>query len=329
MLKVLKIAILAFFAVAAARTWAVTNAVVGACYPGTQFSAIQSAINAADPGSTVRICYGTYPEQLTINKPLTLLGYSTQTLVVIAPPAGGVVPNANSASLGSVAAQIFISSTGVNLTNLAIDAGGGLCTTTAYQTGVFYQYGSGTVRDSAFRNGPACAGYVALYAENTASLTVTSSALRSCLTCIRVINGANTTVSNNVLGPGDSVPGFTGIDVDTATGTTTVTGNTVYGMQIDGIRVHKTSNAVVTHNTIPELGSTAILLDAADHAKVQYNRITNGDHAITIDDHGVSGYNVVTLNVILDSSCAMSVGATLNDTVTPNYIYVSQPGYCL
>ncbi len=40
-------------------------------------SLIQEAINTASPGSTILVRYGYYPEKLTINKPITLLGESS------------------------------------------------------------------------------------------------------------------------------------------------------------------------------------------------------------------------------------------------------------
>ena len=48
---------------------------VGTCMSGaTVFTTIQEAVNAAAPGSTVTICPGNYPEQVTITKALTLTG---------------------------------------------------------------------------------------------------------------------------------------------------------------------------------------------------------------------------------------------------------------
>lgn len=42
--------------------------------PNTAFVTIQSAIDAASSGNTIKVCPGTYAEELNINKPLTLLG---------------------------------------------------------------------------------------------------------------------------------------------------------------------------------------------------------------------------------------------------------------
>jgi hypothetical protein len=56
---------------------------------------IQAAVNASSQGDTVLVCPGTYPEQVTITKNLTLQGLVVGTAgqVVITPPAAGVVTN--------------------------------------------------------------------------------------------------------------------------------------------------------------------------------------------------------------------------------------------
>ena len=65
--------------------------VVGTCKPGTSFSKIQLAVNAASPGSTIDVCPGTYPEQVTIAESLTLQGVvsANSARPVITVPAGG------------------------------------------------------------------------------------------------------------------------------------------------------------------------------------------------------------------------------------------------
>src|SRR5262245_16642221 len=51
----------------------------------TDFLTIQSAIDAADSGDTIRILAGIYTEQLTISKDLTIMGSGVESTIVNAP----------------------------------------------------------------------------------------------------------------------------------------------------------------------------------------------------------------------------------------------------
>ena len=42
--------------------------------PTPKFTTIQSAVDAAKPGDTIRVCAGTYVEQVSISKSLTIRG---------------------------------------------------------------------------------------------------------------------------------------------------------------------------------------------------------------------------------------------------------------
>src|SRR5260370_13954878 len=55
------------------------NLAVGLCpAPGTHYTAINAAVTAAAAaGDTIRVCPGTYPEQVTITKSLTLIGIAS------------------------------------------------------------------------------------------------------------------------------------------------------------------------------------------------------------------------------------------------------------
>jgi pectin methylesterase-like acyl-CoA thioesterase len=93
--------------------------VVGSCKSSlTSFSTIQAAVNAAPAGSTIDVCPGSYPEQVTISaKSLTLIGVlaGTNDAVVLVPPSGGLTTNATDIGGGAVAAQIFVeNSTGAH-----------------------------------------------------------------------------------------------------------------------------------------------------------------------------------------------------------------------
>src|SRR5580700_1043739 len=77
------------------RAFAATVA-VGTCTNFPYYTTIQTAVTASPAGSTIEICPGTYAEQVTINKKLTLIGVAnsqSQKAPVIVPPSGGVVAN--------------------------------------------------------------------------------------------------------------------------------------------------------------------------------------------------------------------------------------------
>jgi len=56
-----------------------TTVAVGSCTSHIFFPSIQVAVNSVPSGSTIDICPGIYPEQVTITKKLTLIGVSSTT----------------------------------------------------------------------------------------------------------------------------------------------------------------------------------------------------------------------------------------------------------
>jgi hypothetical protein len=124
--------------------------VVGPCGAGKFFATIQSALNATPAPTTVEICPGTYSEQLLVTKPVTieaLEGGSTQGLVVVLPPSGGLISNATDDFGSGVAAQVLVLATqGVTLQNLVIDGTGNhISSTSDLVAGVYYEDSSGIV----------------------------------------------------------------------------------------------------------------------------------------------------------------------------------------
>src|SRR4051812_35354759 len=55
--------------------------------PGAKYTSIQSAIDAAPDGATVRVAAGTYAERITIRKPLTLEGAGWEQTTIRIPNA--------------------------------------------------------------------------------------------------------------------------------------------------------------------------------------------------------------------------------------------------
>jgi pectin methylesterase-like acyl-CoA thioesterase len=116
---------------AGAKTLQVTNTASPCEGSDPTFTTIQSAVNAASKGDTVVVCQGTYPEQVSIIRGITLEGFAGQTATV-AVPNGGVVQNATSIDPNNpepaIAAQILVQpalpNTNVNIKNLVVDGTG-------------------------------------------------------------------------------------------------------------------------------------------------------------------------------------------------------------
>jgi len=132
---------------------------VGTCGSPNK-TTIQAAVNASSQGDTVLVCPGTYPEQVTITKNLTLQGLVVGTAgqVVITPPAAGVVANSydlyTSQGVLPVAAQVLVQNARqVVLNNITVDgAGNGISGCAPDIRGIYYQNASGTIENVTTRN---------------------------------------------------------------------------------------------------------------------------------------------------------------------------------
>ena len=128
------------------------------CMPSlVHFATIQLAVNSVPAGSTIKVCPGNYPEQVSIiNKNLTLIGvaFGTSDAAVVVVPAGGLVTNGVTDIFGfPTAAQIFVQNTAVTISHLTVDgANDGLTDCSVDAIGIYYQNSSGTITSNAVRN---------------------------------------------------------------------------------------------------------------------------------------------------------------------------------
>ena len=133
--------------------WASTVA-VGTCTTLIHFATISLAVSSVPAGSVIKVCPGIYPEQVVIDKKLTVEGVTTgsQDAVVITPPVGGVLVNSTD-QRGAVAAQVLVHNTAgpVSISNLTVDGKGNMYTSDDLR-GILYQDASGTVNHVAVRN---------------------------------------------------------------------------------------------------------------------------------------------------------------------------------
>jgi len=84
----------------------------------TDYPTIQAAIDAAKPGRTVQVLAGTYTEQISISKDLTIVGAGMDTTIIRAP--GTLVPN----TLGSPSIVEVYGGANVSMSRLTVSGPG-------------------------------------------------------------------------------------------------------------------------------------------------------------------------------------------------------------
>lgn len=118
--------------------------------PTAAFTSIQAAVNAAQAGDVIRVCPGTYPEQVMIEKPLTIRGDNGAVVIP-----SNVTANASDPATGeAIAAVILVHNTqDVAIDGLIVDGSNNGITECAPRfIGMLYQNASGVVAHNAVRH---------------------------------------------------------------------------------------------------------------------------------------------------------------------------------
>jgi nitrous oxidase accessory protein NosD len=120
--------------------------------PDAEFTIIQDAVDEADPGDSIRVCPGTYDEQISISKPLRIIGPSSNSAVV--KPLGMTANTTNRVNGIPIAAVVLVrGTTDVTIRRLTIDGvNNGITDCEPTLVGIFYRNASGEIRDVAIRN---------------------------------------------------------------------------------------------------------------------------------------------------------------------------------
>jgi hypothetical protein len=329
--------------------------VVGTCATGIHFTSITAAINAAPSGAIIKICPGSYFEQLpAITFKLTLEGVvsGNNDGVTIYPPPGGLVANTTDAR-GPVAAQILVQNTAgpVLISNLTVDGTGNNYNTDDLR-GILYQDASGTVKDVVVQNelpADALSGdqtgqgiMVETTSSPSANLSVVSCSVHNYNKngiVARYAGASLTATGNYVQGSGVvNTAAQNGIEIafDGATGSiknNTVIDN-VYGdtssATSSDILLYDTSGSITVSGNVLGNSQESIALFAAtsgmgNGVSVTGNKIFGNSFGDAIDV--CTNLNVITGNTIfntaesgvhLDSSCAGGTGN--NNSVTTNTV---------
>jgi hypothetical protein len=308
---------------------------VGTCKAAlVQFSTIQLAINSVPAGSTIDICPGTYNEQLSINKSLTLTGVSSGTAdaVVILPP-GGVLPaNATSLSSGNpIAADVWVLGPATaNMNNLIVDSIGNGVGCSPTLVGILYQNASGTLNHVVTRN-------------QWVGSSESDGGSNGCQTGLGIFvqSGAGTSVVNvtNSSVRDYQKNGITGNEIGTTINVTNsdvvgqgaTTGAAENGIQIGfGAAGTLSGNLVIDDvwapDTITDTGDAAagiLLYDAATGAVVKSNTVGNTQFGIAVvtDTTGEGDGASVTMNKVFGTRLFDAIDVCTNsNTVQTNTV---------
>jgi parallel beta-helix repeat protein len=269
--------------------------------PGANFSTIGGALNIAQAGDTIEVCPATYPEQLVITKPVTLVGIAWNGVgrAVIQPAALTVN------SLGFLDVITVANTPGVTISNLAIDAINNTatgCTNTL--AGIHFYNSSGTVLNSSISG---------------TQLTAPSS-------CTTLFPGNGAGVQSDQTGTAGSF-------------SITVQGNSIHDFGRNGILINGAGqNATISANSIsgvgPSLGVTQFGVFLANGAvgKITGNNITEGNcgpvsiaACSAIRSEGVVLRSVgpgvvISNNIISNVQAGVFVNGATNPQVTGNIV---------
>ena len=248
--------------------------------PAATFTSIQDAINAANPGSLIRVCPGTYHEQLSINKSLRIEGDNG---AIVLP--GSMVANTSGSSGTPIAAAILVKDAAhVEIEGLIVDtANNGITECSPDLIGILYQNSSGSIAHNAVRN------------------TKLSVSLNGCQSgdaiVVQSFGGETSKVSIDDNSVHDyQKNGITGNESGTEV---TITSNVVAGLgpttgaAQNGIQIGFGARGGVLHNTVTDnvwspcvslancaFNATGILVFQSDDVRVEHNSVATNQVGI-------------------------------------------------
>ncbi len=303
------IAAIVFLLIVAVRPSMASTVAVGACLPNVvQFTSIQEAVNAVPAGSTVKVCPGNYPEQVVINKKLTLEGAesgSADNPVLVIPPNGFAADTARLSNGQPFAPQILVQSpaTDVTIRRLAMDGtGNNLNSGCAAPNliGIYFQNASGTISQVSARNQAQNAENFPCQASAGLGIFVESGG-----------SGTSTVTIENSTVRGFQKNGITGDETGT---TLTIRGNSVVGSgptttAQNGIQLGFGATGRVLNNNVADVvfsgdpmngTASGILIYASSDVTVTGNSVTTTQGGIVTasDSMQTANGNTITGNLV-------------------------------
>ena len=310
---------------------------VGSCISGgIHFATIQAAVNGVAAGSTIKVCPGNYPEQVVINKNLTLRGVESDSAfnpTLVIPSSGGFAANTSTLITGApVAAQILVESpaTDVDISFLAVDGAGNNLNTGCSDPrliGIYFQSASGTINYVVARN----------QAQNMANFGCAASSGLGIF-----VQSAGPSTPSDVTIRNSTVYGYqkNGITAN-ETGTTvrirssSVVGAGPVGIGQNGIQVGFGATGLVENNTVaddvfngdPAAGTASgILIYDSGDMSIRGNSVafTQNGIAIVTDGSQSDNNNTIINNQVVNSQFGDGIDLCSNgNTVISNTVFSS------
>ena len=208
--------------------------------PNAQYTTIQAAVNAAQPGDVIRVCAGTYPEQVTITTSLTL---RADNGVVVDPSTTQTVTDV--AGTEAIAFVFAVQGANVDIDGFIVDgSNNGLTECSPRLVGILYQNASGHVRHNAVRH------------MNLGSSSIVNGCQSGNGIEVETASGSSSSVTVNENSIWDyQKNGITGNEAGTEV---TADGNTVTGIgpttgaAQNGIQIGFGAGGTLTNNTIAD-----------------------------------------------------------------------------
>lgn len=328
------------------QTSTASTVYVGNCPNGNHAITIQQGINAAAPGGTVDVCPGTYYEQLSINKNLTLIGIANGSAdsAIILPPAGGLAQNGSDIFGDPVAAQIFVQGASVTVSHLTVDATGNNLAGCGGPTleGIYFQNSSGKITDNVVRNQyqtdftdyGGCQNGLAINVEsvtNSNSVTISDN-------FVQAYQKNGITATGAATGPGSDGP-TVAITANQIVGLAATALNWPGGAAENGVQVGFGAKGTVTSNTVndniwfadtntqPYNAASGILVYASTGITISLNNVGSAQFGITADSdptYGPGDNTTIKSNKVQGTQIFDAIDVCSNsNTVTSNTIYGS------
>jgi|HubBroStandDraft_6_1064221.scaffolds.fasta_scaffold79134_1 parallel beta-helix repeat protein len=310
----------------------VGNAVTSCIGTASPYPTIQSGVSAAPAGSTVQVCPGNYPEQVTIAKALTLKGVSgtsdnSDAAVVTVP---------STFTTGQLT-QVDIQASGVTLANIGVDGTNTLSSCGLVLVGILFDTGSsGTLKQVTLRNhnipnpsGGYCGNGFPIYATTAVNATVTDSSVRNfdgigidLTTSASVIVKTTTVAPVYVMSPLGSIPNCVYANAPTVQVSSNTVGSCGTGVEVT---TPASGSGTVSNNTIVGWGTSStgfgfLCFPSCYGITVSGNQIFNTQAGAAMKTSGATGSIVFENNSVNGTLKAFDLYGQPNNTVSNNTI---------